>query len=175
MVGCLVAYLAARIVGCEVELVDLAPARGAVAAALGFAFAAPEAARAEADVVVHASGDPAGLTTALGLAAHEATVLEMSWYGDRTATLPLGGAFHARRLTIRSSQVGGIPAAQRARWSHRRRLSLALTLLRDPVLEVLVDGESGFEELPETLPRLFAEPSLCHRVRYSATTMKKEA
>lgn len=166
VVGCLAGYLAARVPGCEVELVDVAPARAAVAAALGLRFALPAEARPDADLVIHASGDPAGLTTALALAGHEATVLELSWYGDRAVTVPLGGAFHARRLTLRSSQVGGLPAAQQARWTHRRRLGLALSLLADPALDVLIDGESDFAELPSLLPRLAATPSLCHRLRY---------
>ena len=166
VVGCLAGYLAARVPGCDVELVDVAPARAPVAAALGLRFALPAEARPDADLVIHASGDPAGLTTALALAGHEATVLELSWYGERAVTVPLGGAFHARRLTLRSSQVGGLPAAQRARWTHRRRLGLALTLLADPALDVLIDGESDFAELPSLLPRLAATPSLCHRLRY---------
>ena len=49
---------------------------------------------------------PPGLTAALGLAGFEATVLEMSWYGDRMVPAPLGEAFHSRRLVLKSSQVG---------------------------------------------------------------------
>jgi threonine dehydrogenase-like Zn-dependent dehydrogenase len=118
-------------------------------------------------VVVHASGDPAGLRTALALAGTEGIILELSWFGDRDVTLPLGEAFHARRLTLRSSQVGSIPAARRARWTHRRRLALALELLADPALDVLFTSEGSFEDLPETMVRL-AQPGahLCHRVRY---------
>jgi threonine dehydrogenase-like Zn-dependent dehydrogenase len=166
VVGCLAGYLAARVPGCAVELVDVAPERAPVAAALGLGFALPSRARPDADLVLHASGDPAGLTTALALAGQEATVLELSWYGDRPVTVPLGAAFHARRLTLRSSQVGGLPAEQRARWTHRRRLTLALSLLTDPALDVLIDGESDFAELPSLMPRLAATPSLCHRLRY---------
>jgi threonine dehydrogenase-like Zn-dependent dehydrogenase len=169
VVGCLVAWLAARIPGCEVELVDLQPARAAVAAALGVPFALPETAQGEADVVVHASGAPEGLALALRLAAFEATVLEMSWYGDRIVPLPLGEAFHSRRLVLRSSQVGQVATAQRARWDHARRMALALRLLAGaPELEALVSGEDAFEALPEAMPRLAATPgdTLCHRIRY---------
>jgi 2-desacetyl-2-hydroxyethyl bacteriochlorophyllide A dehydrogenase len=169
VIGCLVAYLAARVIGCEVELVDIAPARARTAAALGVAFAPPEAARPEADVVFHASGAPEGLRTALALAGQEATIVELSWYGDRAVELPLGQAFHARRLTLRSSQVGGIAAPQRARWTSTRRLALALSLLSDPALDALIDGESPFADLPRVLPRLAASPggALCHRITYS--------
>ena len=165
-VGCLVAWLAARIPGCRVELVDVLPARAAVAAALGVPFALPERATPDADRVIHASGAPDGLVTALALAGVEATVVELSWYGDREVSLPLGGAFHARRLTLRSSQVGSLPPAERPRWTHQRRLELALSLLADERLDALFSGESAFADLPATLPALAAGEALCHRVRY---------
>lgn len=165
-VGCLVAWLAGRIPGCIVELVDVAPARAAIAATLGVRFASPGSAARDADLVIHASGAPAGLATALELAGVEATVVELSWFGDRAVSLPLGGAFHARRLTLRSSQVGSLPPAQRPRWTHRRRLELALALLADPALDALISGESAFAELPAVLPTLAAGDALCHRIRY---------
>ena len=165
-VGCLVAWLAARIPGCRVELIDVAPARAAVAAALGVPFALAGNASPDADRVIHASGAPEGLVTSLALAGTEATVVELSWYGDREVRLPLGGAFHARRLTLRSSQVGSLPPAERPRWTHRRRLALALELLADDSLDALVSGESAFIDLPDTLPALAAGDALCHRIRY---------
>ena len=167
VVGSLVAYLAARVIGCQVQLIDVDPARAQLASALGVPFALPEAAHAEADLVLHASGAPEGLVHALSLAGQEATIVELSWYGDRAVTLPLGGPFHARRLTLRSSQVGSVAKGQRARWTFRRRLGLALSLLADPALDALIDGESAFEALPDVLPRL-AKPgsALCHRLRY---------
>jgi threonine dehydrogenase-like Zn-dependent dehydrogenase len=167
-VGCLAAWLAARIPGCEVELVDVNPRRAAVAKALGVPFATPEVAETDADVVIHASGAPQGLATAVRLAAFETTILEMSWYGDQQVPVELGGAFHARRLAIRSSQVGHVATSQRARWSHQRRMQLALTLLRDAALDGLITGESAFQELPAVMARISAEPgdTLCHSIRY---------
>jgi NADPH:quinone reductase-like Zn-dependent oxidoreductase len=169
VIGCLMAALAARLPGSVVELVDLDPGRAALAAALGCRFAGPETATGEADLVVHASGAPDGLATALRLAGFEATVLEMSWYGDRPVSAPLGEDFHARRLTLRASQVGSVATARRARWSRRRRLALALELLADPLFDRLLTGTSDFAGLPETMARLALAPAgaLCHVVRYS--------
>jgi NADPH:quinone reductase-like Zn-dependent oxidoreductase len=168
VVGSLVAALAAWLPGAEVELIDVDPTRETVATALGCRFAIPQEARPEADLVVHASGTPAGLATALEIAGFEATVLEMSWYGTRIVPLALGGAFHSRRLTLRSSQVGAVPAHRQLRWSRRRRLALALTLLRNPVFDLLLSGESAFAALPELMPHLAASPAgvLCHTLRY---------
>jgi threonine dehydrogenase-like Zn-dependent dehydrogenase len=168
LVGCLAAALAARLPGTEVELIDIDPARSRIAEALGCRFATPPNAHPEADLVIHTSGAPEGLATALAIAGIEATVLEMSWYGSRAVPLALGGPFHSRRLTLRSSQVGMVPASRRSRWSHRRRLALALSLLRDPVFDLLLSGESAFATLPEMMPRLAASPAgvLCHTLRY---------
>lgn len=167
-VGCLAAWLAARIPGCEVELVDVNPRRAAVAKALGVPFATPELAEGDADVVIHASGSPQGLGLSMRLAGFETTILELSWYGDQHVPVELGGAFHAQRLTIKSSQVGHVATGQRARWSHQRRMQLALTLLREPALDALITGESPFTELPAVMARLSAEPgdTLCHGIRY---------
>jgi hypothetical protein len=167
-VGCLAAWVAARIVGCEVELVDINPRRALVARALGVNFAEPAAAARDADVVIHASGSAAGLDLALQVAGFESRIVELSWFGDRTIALPLGGAFHARRLTIVASQVGTVAVSQRARWDTRRRMQLALSLLKDPSFDALITGESRFETLPEIMQSLAASPgdTLCHRVRY---------
>ncbi len=168
VVGSLVGYLAAKVAGARVEIVDIAPERAPTARALGCAFASPERAARDADLVFHTSGSPAGLPTALELAGAEATIVEMSWFGDTPVAAPLGAAFHSRRLTLRSSQVGGIPIERRPRWTHRRRLELALSLLADSSLDALITGESAFDDLPATLADLASEPgaTLCHRIRY---------
>ncbi len=168
-VGCLTAWVAAQIVGCDVELIDINPRRLAVARTLGVRFAEPGAAGRDVDFVIHASGTPAGLELALQLAGDEATIVEMSWFGDQAVAVPLGGAFHARRLTIASSQVGRVAASQRSRWTTNRRLQLALRLLADPALDALITGESPFEEISTVMATLARSPgdALCHRIKYS--------
>jgi len=168
VVGLLAAWLAARMPGTAVEVVDLRPERRGVIEQLGARFAEPDAATPDADLVLHASGSATGLATALRLAAFEATVLEMSWYGSRPVAAPLGAAFHSRRLTLKSTQVGHVATAQRSRWSHRRRMALALALLADPVLDALVTDHAPFADLPEVLARLSrgASATLCQRIDY---------
>jgi NADPH:quinone reductase-like Zn-dependent oxidoreductase len=167
-VGCLIAYLAGRIPGSEVCLIDVNQDRAAVAASLGIDFALPDVAPADCDVVFHASGSPQGLQRALTLGGFEATVIEMSWFGTRSVELSLGGAFHAQRLTVRSSQVGHVATSHRSRWDYRRRMQLALSLLVDPVLDARGPGESSFDDLPEVMRELATgrRDGLCHRVRY---------
>ncbi|MEU4895299.1 zinc-binding alcohol dehydrogenase [Streptomyces sp. NPDC044780] len=168
MVGACVAAVLARFPAVRVQLVDARPERAEVARALGVDFALPGEATGDRDLVVHASATEQGLARSLELLAPEGTVLELSWYGDRRVSLPLGEAFHSRRLVVRSSQVGTVSPARGARRGYADRMALALELLADPAFDALVTGECGFEELPEVLPRLASGEllGLCHRVRY---------
>jgi 2-desacetyl-2-hydroxyethyl bacteriochlorophyllide A dehydrogenase len=168
MVGCSVAALLARFPGVRVQLVDADPARGDVARALGIDFALPDDAAGELDLVVHASATEAGLTRSLDLLAREGTVIELSWYGDRRVSLPLGEAFHSRRLTLRSSQVGSVSPSGRAGRTYADRLALALDLLAEPAFDALITGECTFGELPDVMGKLASGsiPALCHRVAY---------
>jgi threonine dehydrogenase-like Zn-dependent dehydrogenase len=168
VVGLLVAWLCSRIPGTRVTVVDPDASRSAVAAGLGLEFAAKPPAGAAADLVVHASGQPDGLASALEVAGLEATVLEVSWYGTRAVPLRLGEVFHSGRITLKSSQVGRIPPERAPRWTHARRLALALDLLRDERLDLLISGESEFDQLPDVMARLARDASgvLCHRIRY---------
>jgi threonine dehydrogenase-like Zn-dependent dehydrogenase len=169
VVGCLAAALAARIPGTRVTLVDIDSEKARIASMLEVAFAAPDEAEGGCDLVLHASGRAEGLAAAIALAGFEATVLELSWYGDRAVPAPLGGAFHSQRLTLQASQVGSVAPARRARWRHRDRLALALELLRDPMFGHLVSGQSDFDALPDAMDRLATAPpagTLCHRIVY---------
>lgn len=167
MVGSLVAYITAGLPQARVTLVDVNPARETVARRLGCAFAPPAEAPRDADLVFHASGTQDGLTLALAIAGFEATIVELSWYGDRAVAVPLGEAFHSRRLILKSSQVGEVAAARRARRTRAQRLDLALRFLADERLDVLLDGETWFSELPAAMARLAEAPGpLCHIVRY---------
>lgn len=166
MVGCCVARLAALVPGTDVTLVDVEPARAGTASALGVRFARPEAVDGEHEIVIHASATAAGLGRALDLLARDSSVVDLSWYGTTEVSLPLGGAFHARRLGVRASQVGTVSPARRATRSSRDRLRLALGLLRDPAFDCLLDGSSPFADLPEVMPRLAAGRGLCHTITY---------
>jgi 2-desacetyl-2-hydroxyethyl bacteriochlorophyllide A dehydrogenase len=156
-VGTLVAVLLAR-AGAEVLGSEPLPARRAAAGTFGVRGLAPDEvadAVAEgtggrgADLVIEASGSPKGLAASLGLLAHEGTALVCSWYGTRPAALPLGAAFHRRRLAIRSTQVSTLPAALTSRWDRGRRAEVAWRLARELPLGVLCTHEFPFERAAE--------------------------
>jgi threonine dehydrogenase-like Zn-dependent dehydrogenase len=169
VVGALVGYLCARVPGAEVTLIDINPAREQLARALGLDFAKPDNAPADCNVVVHTSGDPRGLATAIDIAGDEATILEMSWYGDNDVPVPLGGAFHSRRLKIVASQVGMVAPSRRATTSHRQRLEQAIALLADARLDALLTPAVPFRELPQRLPDILNRQNdvLCQLIAYN--------
>jgi 2-desacetyl-2-hydroxyethyl bacteriochlorophyllide A dehydrogenase len=168
VVGLLIAWLCRQIPGASVTAVDTNPERESIAKELGVSFRPEPSRDADIDLIVHASGHAEGLTSALAIAGMEATIVEASWYGTRCVPLPLGEAFHSRRLTLKSSQVGRIPPDRASRWNPRRRMTLALDLLREPRLDALITGESAFDDLPEVLAAVSRSPGsvLCHRIRY---------
>jgi threonine dehydrogenase-like Zn-dependent dehydrogenase len=170
VVGALVAFLCGQLPGAQVTLVDVDRSRAGLAHALGIAFATPGAAPGDCDLVVHASGSASGLATALGLAGQEATVLDLSWYGAGEVAIPLGGAFHSRRLKLVASQVGQVAPSHRPRWTHQRRLAAALDLLADSRLDALIAPPIAFADLPALLPKILEPESgpLCQLVTYPA-------
>jgi NADPH:quinone reductase-like Zn-dependent oxidoreductase len=168
-VGALVAFLCGGLAGAEAMLVDINESRAELAQKLGVRFAKPETAKGDCDLVVHASGAAAGLRTALALAGEEATVLELSWYGDTPVTVPLGGAFHSRRLRLISSQVGQVASSHRPRWTHSRRLAAAVALLADSRLDALLAPVVSFYDLPRRLPDVLDARNgvVCQLISYS--------
>jgi threonine dehydrogenase-like Zn-dependent dehydrogenase len=167
VLGLLVARLCVKL-GKPVTVIDIDASRGEIARKLGASFAGPDAAPEGCDLVIHTSASEAGLATALGLAAFEGTVLELSWYGSREIKVPLGGAFHSQRLKLVSSQVGHVAASHRTNWTHRRRLERALRLLDDPALDALLASPVAFGDLPKKLPDILNPTSgvLCQLIRY---------
>jgi threonine dehydrogenase-like Zn-dependent dehydrogenase len=168
MVGAGLAGVLAGLPGARVTLVDVDERRAAVADALGVAFARADDAPGGQDLVFHASATADGLALALRLLRSEGEVIELSWYGDRPVTVPLGEAFHSGRLTVRASQVGAVAPARRGHRSMADRLTLALDLLHDSRFDALLSGESTFEELPLVLPALASGEwsALCHVITY---------
>jgi threonine dehydrogenase-like Zn-dependent dehydrogenase len=169
VLGLLVAALVARTPGTDVTVADLNPTRADIVKRLGAGFTTPDAAPRDQDVVIHCSASSAGLATAMDAAGDEATVVEASWYGDAPVAVPLGGAFHARRLKLVSSQVGRIPPMRAPRWSYRRRLATALRLLCDPMFDHLITGEIAFDRAAELVPAALApdSPGLMTVLKYS--------
>lgn len=168
MIGAAVATLLSKFPLQRLQLIDPDPSRADLADRLGLDWARPADAEGDCDLVFHCSSTAAGLSLGLGLLGDEAELIEMSWYGTQSPEVPLGADFHARRLSIRASQVGAIAAPRRARRSHQDRLATALDALTNPAFDALLSGTSDFTELPNVMRDLASGslPALCHVIAY---------
>jgi threonine dehydrogenase-like Zn-dependent dehydrogenase len=168
MIGGVLARLLAGFPLARLQLIDVNPTR----ARLGgedtmIDFVGPDGALGDCDLVFHCSASEAGLVSGLSLLGFEGELIELSWFGDRSPRVPMGGGFHARRLSIRASQVGVVAAARRARRSTRDRVGLALDHLRDPAYDVFISGRSRFTDLPATMNAIATDPdALCQVISY---------
>lgn len=166
MIGLSVARVAGGIPGIDLVVVDVDRDKADVCGRLGLAYSHPAGAPVERDLVIDTSGSEEGLQLALESAATEGEVVEASWFGDRPVRLHLGGDFHARRLTIRSSQVGAISPRRRGTRRPADRLALALDLLDDGGFDELLTGDSSWRDLPAVLAAIASgtAPGLCHTI-----------
>lgn len=174
LIGGSVAALLRRFPLERLQAVDSDPGRAELAAVLGVPFSLPEDAADDCDIVFHASATSAGLARCLEIAGDDSEVVELSWYGSGDVGVPLGADFHARRLSLRASQVGEVAQPRRIRRTTAQRLALALGLLTDPVFDAFLGEASDFDDLPATMDLLArgtgsatgAPPGLCHVIRY---------
>jgi threonine dehydrogenase-like Zn-dependent dehydrogenase len=169
LLGWLLAALLSARPELAVDIADIRPDAGAVASDFGVRFLVPAAMpRGGYDIAFHASASAAGLATALDALSFEGRVIELSWFGDGQVPVPLGAAFHAKRLSMVASQVGHVALRRRAALRPRDRLARALALLADPRLDRLITEEVPFARLPDVLPHLLAPGAsgIATRIRY---------
>jgi NADPH:quinone reductase-like Zn-dependent oxidoreductase len=171
IVGSLIAAIVSRMPAVGLTLIDIDPAKAARAETFGARFkSASEISdlKDDFDCVFNTSGHGAGLVTALAIAGFEAKIIELSWYGASEVTLPLGQAFHSRRLQIIASQVGQIPPHRRARFDYARRMRVVGKLLNDVRLDTLIGERFAFEDAPARFAEVIARRNgSAQIIRYS--------
>jgi threonine dehydrogenase-like Zn-dependent dehydrogenase len=140
--------------------------RRAIASSVGVSAAAPaELLKEEVPLVIDASGNPDAPAMALNMLAHEGTLLIASWFGTKPVVLPLGGAFHRRRLTIRSTQVSTVPARQSGTWNRARRRQETVALITELPLAQLCTDVFDFGHAADAFRAVDQEkPGLMHAV-----------
>lgn len=111
-----------------------------------------------ADLVYELSGNPAALDTAIALCGYNGRVVAGSWYGDKRATVDLGGRFHRDHLTLISAQVSHIAPQWSGRWTKPRRLDVAWEMLRRIQPQRLISHRFPVEAAADAYHQLDTEP-----------------
>lgn len=145
VIGLLTASVFRR-AGHQVFLFDTDPIRKQWVDEMGFITTTPS--RHSYPLIINTSGNSTALNMAIDLCTKEGTIVEASWYGKGKEPVNLGGKFHYNRLTIRSSQVGTIPAHKKDQWTFFKRKQLCLEYLKDDFYDIFVDKVISFDELP---------------------------
>ncbi|MDP9351375.1 MAG: zinc-binding dehydrogenase [Chloroflexota bacterium] len=117
-----------------------------------------------ADVAMEASGSAPALQHAIECVAVEGTIVVVSWYGTKPATLTLGGHFHRGRVRLRSSQVGRLNPELSPRWDNTRRLAVVTDLLPRLHLEGLISHRFPFGEASSAYHLIDEHPDECVQV-----------
>jgi threonine dehydrogenase-like Zn-dependent dehydrogenase len=140
--------------------------RRALGSSLGLSTASPdELAEENVPLVIDISGNRNAPAAALDMLAHEGTLLIASWFGDKPVMLPLGGAFHRRRLVIRSTQVSTVPAGLSGTWTRSRRRREAVELLSELPLAQLCTHVFAFDHAADAFRAVDQGlPGLMHAV-----------
>lgn len=100
------------------------------------------------DVAFHCSGTENGLQNAIESVGLEGTVVELSWYGNRSIKVSLGGSFHYYRKRIVSSQVSHIPRKYEKNWDFKKRKELCLKYIQYGVFDVIKMKEIALRQAP---------------------------
>jgi riboflavin-specific deaminase-like protein len=168
VIGLLTAQIVSSVRGVRAAALEPAAGRAELSRSLGLLCRSPEDAGVleelreylggEADKVINLSGSGAGLQTGIEAAGFGATLVEASWYGSQEVTLQLGGAFHRRRLQIRSSQVSTLPRGLWGRWERARRTEVVRRLLTELRPSRYISLRYPLEEAQRAFEELYAAP-----------------
>jgi 2-desacetyl-2-hydroxyethyl bacteriochlorophyllide A dehydrogenase len=98
------------------------------------------------DVYIEASGAAPALQGAINETGVEGTIVVLSYYANRKATLSLAPEFHARRQRIVSSMVAMVGSGLQPRWSPRRRFDVAISALAGIDTNQMITHELSFKD-----------------------------
>ncbi len=107
------------------------------------------------DVVFHTSASNMGLQFALDHVKKDGTVIELSWYGDKSVKLQLGANFHYNRVKLISSQVSTVSPFAPVK-GYKERKEIACQLLLHDSFDELISKEVAFEDTPSYFEKLKA-------------------
>ncbi len=156
MIGGLLTRTLSRIPGAVVMVAETDRQRKQLCVEMGFSKWDEQ----PVDIAFHTTATSVGLQSAIDAVGTEGKVIELSWYGQRAATVNLGGDFHYGRKQIISSQVAHLPAGRHARWDFRRRKALVMELLEDAGYDAHITEVLPFAQAPDFFRQLRAGEAL---------------
>lgn len=159
LIGAMLAQLLKPLPGIDLRIAEPNQARQNLAQHHGHKLVEQEAISSKPfDLVFHTSGTAEGLQVAIDRSCLEASIIEMSWFGQQKVNLDLGAEFHFGRKRILSSQVSWIAKPAQAHFDHRRRSALVFNILADPFWQSFLGKAIPFSESPAFFHELRQQP-----------------
>ncbi|MDQ2692835.1 MAG: oxidoreductase [Chloroflexota bacterium] len=121
----------------------------------------------QADLTFELSGNPAALNDAIELTAFSGRIVIGSWYGEKSAEIDLGGAFHRSRIKLISSQVSTIAPELSGRWDKERRFDVAWSALEKVRPEKWITHRFRLDEAREAYRLLDTHPEETIQILFS--------
>jgi threonine dehydrogenase-like Zn-dependent dehydrogenase len=154
LIGSLVARLLSQMPAVQVVVVEVDPTRIHLAQQMGFSTITAASLPSDFDLAFHCSSHEQGLQTCIDNVGIEGKIIEMSWYGNKTVNIQLGGTFHSQRKAIICSQVSALPTSKGDRWNFYRRKQVVFELLKDDAFDQHIAQTINFEKLPALFEKI---------------------
>ncbi len=120
------------------------------------------------DLVIELSGNPSALDYAIALTLFSGRVVIGSWYGEKRASIDLGGKFHRSRIKLISSQVSSIAPDLSGRWDKSRRFEVAWNALRRIRPEKWITHKFPLEQAAQAYQLLDSSPELAIQIIFDS-------
>jgi threonine dehydrogenase-like Zn-dependent dehydrogenase len=112
-----------------------------------------------ADVAFQCRGRPRALATALRAVRPQGTVVDLAFYTEGADLVRLGDEFHHNGLTLRSAQIGHVPAGMASVWDRQRLSAETIQFLRargDDIRKHLIMDVIDIAQAPRLLTDIAA-------------------
>jgi 2-desacetyl-2-hydroxyethyl bacteriochlorophyllide A dehydrogenase len=119
------------------------------------------------DLVIELSGNPSAIDDAITLTAFSGRIVIGSWYGEKHASIDLGGKFHRSRIKLISSQVSSISPELSGRWDKSRRFDVTWNALKRIRPEKWITHQIPFEQAAQAYQILDGSPELALQIIYT--------
>ncbi len=106
------------------------------------------------DVAFDSSGNENALQVCIDKTGYGGRIVALSWFGNQSTNLNLGGDFHTLRKSIISSQVSHIPMHKKEQWDYRRRKALVFDVLKHDFWKKVPFSFIPFNETPAFFKQL---------------------
>ena len=135
----------------------------------GFDLFNPDNSTSNFNCAFNCSANEKGLQIGIDSVGFEGKIIEMSWYGNQSVNINLGGSFHAKRKKIIASQVSHIPGFMSDEWTFLKRKQLVFKLISQGIFNHILINKVQLEDAPNYYQKLLNNYCPTTIIQYACT------